>query len=56
MGLTNQIDVSKIYKYYLKNSYPIIYEILSNNLEAYFNDYEVMLPILDFFISLCLNQ
>lgn len=56
MGLTNYIDVSKIYKFYLKNTYPFFFELFDHHIEAFFSDNEVMLCVTDFIYSLCLNK
>ncbi len=56
MGLTNYIDVSKIYKFYLKNTYPFFSELFENHIETFFNDNDVMLSVMDFIYSLCLNK
>ena len=56
MGLTNYIDVSKIYKFYLKNTYPFFSELFEHHIETFFNDKEVMLCVADFIYSLCFNK
>lgn len=56
MGLTNYIDVSKIYKFYIKNTYPFFFELFEQHIEPFFNDEEVMLCVTDFIHSLCQNK
>lgn len=51
-GLANHIDVSKIYKFYIKNCYLDYFNLFAYSLNNYLMDEEVMHPALDFINSL----
>jgi len=54
--LADFIDVSKIYRFYIKIVYPLYFEIFANQLSPYENDFQVMGAALDFIAALFLNK